>query len=363
MHTLFNIDLNIHAGIIKDPSWVYIRDMSLKSLNTFTRYYKDNTTSVKSNHLIVKLLQNIAVSQTLDLDKYYNSVDSMSDNLAMAMGFTSSISKGRIFNNVFYGKNSDEIIISIDTPVNPTLVDKYWTDVSAVRVIKHDRTNLALNPLRGEDNYANELAVITINIPMLAVQYRAFRNHEHNSINEYYDNERSVMQFVAMYVLPNMLVSHLDHAILNRFSNKVLNLSSDAFSNSTPFYQTDLTSKIDKVQVDLINKLINGKIRFDTALKSILTISKDSAFDLLKLPDVAPTRQVLWALVISRLKMLKTLLVIDKLNGSNENQSSKNTLLLQARFYQSDKSMSYNLPSDIFRDVKILLDEIVMLAS
>lgn len=360
MHTLFNIDFNSSAGVVKLPDWIYIRDNLLKSLDTFTTYYRNNTTSVKSNHLLVKILQNIAVSQTLELNKYYNAVDAMADNLSMAMGLTSPISKGKIFNNVFYGANSNEIIINVDGPFSAEYVDKNWQSVSSVRVLRHDRTNLALNPLKGDDRYRSEISIVSINIPLLAVQYRAFRNAEKLISDN--DTMRSAMQFVAMYVLPNMLASHLDHAIVNRFKSMVLNLPLEKFDSATPFFQLDLTNRVDKVLRELVDRFSTTKCRFEVILKSIQTISKDNAFELMKIPGIAFTRQVNWALVVSRLKMLETLFVLNDLSETNENQANMNRIIRQAIYYRSDNSINYGLTPDIYLDVQKTIDKLVSLA-
>lgn len=359
MHTLFNIDFNTNAGVIRVPEWVYIKENFLKSLSSFTNYYRDNPTSVKSNHILVKLLQNITVSQSLDVNNYYNAVDAMADNLSMAMGFTSSIFKGKIFNNIFYGNNSNEVIIAIDQPFSAEYADKNWKTVSAVRVLRHDRTNLAMNPLRGEDKYKSEIAIITINIPLLAIQYRAFRNVENNKQD---DNTKSAMQFIAMYVLPNMMASHLDHAIVNRFKNLVLGAPNDSFRSTTPFYQTDFTPRVDKVLEELVSKFSSTKSRFEVILKSIQTVSKDDAFELMKIPGIIFTRQVNWALVVSRLRMLETLFTLDDRAGTNENQNNMNRIIRQAIYYRSDKSISYGLTPDIYLDVQKTIDRLVSLA-
>lgn len=363
MYTLFNIDLNVSSGIYKVPDWVYIRETLLKSLNTFTTYYRTNSTAVQSSHLLVKLLQNITVSQSLSLDKYYNSVDAITDNLAMAMGITNAISKGKIFNSVFYGNHSNEIIISIDTPFNPEYATKHWQSISAVRVLRHSRTNLALNPLRGNDRYPNEISVISINIPLLAIQYRAFREHEKSNLTLVNDNMRSAMQFVAMYVLPNMLASHLDHAIVNRFNRLVLGLPLDDFNSNTPFFQTNYTGRVDNTLKELISRFNTNKVRFEVILKSLQTVSNDSAFELMKLPNVAATRQVNWALVVSRIRMLESLLTLDNRAETSENQTNKNRIIRQAIFYRSDKSMSYGLTPDIYLDVQNTIDKLVELSS
>lgn len=362
MHTLFNFDFNASVGVVKVPEWIYLREQLLKSLTTFTGYYKDNTTAVKSDHLLVRLLQSITVSQSLGLTNYYSAVDAIDTRLSMSFDFTSSRNKGKLFNNVFYGPNSNEVIISVDVPFSTIYADANWRNVSAVRVLRHDRSGMAMNPLRGDDKYPNEISVLSINIPLLAIQYRAFRNYERSTKLDSDDSMRSAMQFVAMYVLPNMLASHLDLVILNRFHNLLLDKPNDAFTNHNPFYLTDFSNRVDTVLSELVNRFTTTKNRFEVVLKSIPTVSMDTAFDVMKVPSILPTRQVTWALVLSRLKTLESLFTISDISGSSENQSNMNKIIRHALFYRSDKSMSYGLTPSIYLDVQKSIDRLVSLA-
>jgi len=360
MHTLFHLDLNLQSPALHSPEWPFVRRVLQAGLNQFIRYYQDNVTTVKSNHILVKLLQSIPVSKSLELQHYYDAVDAIAGDLSMAMKFTSSINKGNIFNSVFYGNNSNEVLISIDVPFDSKYAHDHWKDVSAVRVLRHDRSSLALNPLRGEDKYKEEIAVVSINIPLLAIQYRAFRINE-NLISPD-DSQKSVMQFIAMYVLPNMMTSHLDYVIFNRAYNLLTDQANSLFINKTPFYQTNYELKVDRMLNEVIDKFSTTKARFDTILKSFQVITKESLFDVMQLPKVAPTRQVLWALVISRIRALKFLFLFNAKVGSNENQANMNRVLRQALFYQSDNTLQYGLTPELYLEVKNTIDELTQLA-
>ena len=361
MHTLFNIDLNIQTPVFRHPDWGWVSETVRRGLNSFTEYYHSNSTAIKSNHLLVKLIQSITVPKSQSLNSYYEHVDLMSSNLSMALKFTSSINKGNIFNNVFYGQNSNEIIISYSAPFDLEFADKNWKDASAVRVLRHDRSSLALTPLVGLENYnKKEIAIIAINIPLLAVQYRAFRNHE-STVNQD-DSQRSVMQFIAMYVLPNMQASHLDHCIFNRLYNLLFNLPNDEFIVKTPFYQTDYSKRIDKMLEDYLERFKSTKLRFDGILRTIPMVSYDNAFELMKIPKVLPTRQVLWALITARIKALDFLFSINEYSQTAENQSNMNRIIRQAIFYRSDTTLQYGLTPEIYLDVQSTIDRLESIA-
>lgn len=361
MHTLFNIDLNIQTPVFRHPDWNYVSDTIRRGLISFTDFYHSNNTAVKSNHLLVKLIQSITVPKSQALNQYYENVDALASNLSMALKFTSSINKGSIFNNVFYGQNSNEIIVSFSAPFDLEFANRNWREVSAVRVLRHDRSSLALTPLTGLDYYSKkEITIIAINIPLLAIQYRAFRNFE-NTINEN-DSQRSAMQFVAGYVLPNMQASHLDHCIFNRIYNLLFNIQNDPFVIKTPFFQTDYSNKVDHVLNDLLDRFKTTKIRFDGILRTIPMISHNNAFELMSIPKILPTRQVLWALVTARIKALDFLFTINKYSETVENQSSMNRIIRQAIFYRSDATLQYGLTPEIYLDVQSTIDRLETLA-
>ena len=227
-------------------------------------------------------------------------------------------------------------------------------------MLKHDRSSLALTPLDGKTDYGKEISIISINIPLLAVQYRAFRNNE-NIVNRN-DSQRSAMQFVAMYVLPNMIYSHLDYVMFNRIYNILFGLPNDSFIVKTPFYQTDYSQRVDKVLDELVSRFKKTKLRFDAILKSIPSISKDNLFKTLELPEILPTRQVLWALVTARVKALDFLFTLNNFSQSEENQNLMNKIIRQAIFYRSDSTLKYGLTPSIYLDVQTTIDKLEAMA-
>lgn len=356
MYTLFNLDLKIQTPFFRHPDWNYVSDTVSRTLDNFVKYYQDHSFAVKSNHLLVKLLQSIGTGEALGLNDYLNRVDSLASNLSMALKFTSSINKGNVFNNIFFGPNSNEVIISYSTVYDVKQSYYDWKNIRAVNILRHDRTNLALNLLDGKTNYESEIAVVSIDIPLLALQYRAFRENQHY-INSG-ESEESAMQFVAKYVLPNMAYSYLDWAIYNRMDNYLFDKSNETFNAKTPFYQIDYTSKIDKVLLDQLNRFKNTKLRFDAILKMIPVISETSLFEMAKLTQVAPTLQVIWALVLARIKILKFLFTINRMAQTNENQAQINKILRQAIYYRSNNTLRYGLPLDIFNEVQDTITEL-----
>src|SRR5690606_12256213 len=119
----------------------------------------------------------------------------------------------------------------------------------------------------------------------------------------------------------------LDYVIFNRIYNILFGIPNDSFIVRTPFFQTDYSQRVDKILNELISRFKTTKLRFDAILKSIPAIDQENLFNVLELPEILPTRQVLWALVTSRVKALDFLFTIDDYSKAEENQNLKNKII------------------------------------
>lgn len=357
MHSIYSNQSTIAYGTPKNPNWIYVKNGLLANLKTVIEFYRKNPMAVQSNHFLVKLLQSITIPQSQHIERYYNNVDALSLNLSMALKMTSSIFKGHLFDGVFLGKNNYELLIAHSDGFNPNEAHSNWKNLRPVEFLSHQRSDLGLNLPDGINTGVEEgLAVYVIDIPLLAIQYRAFRINERllNSI----DTSKSVMQFIHMYVLPNMLYSYLDHAIFNRISALELGKPFGESKKQHSFFLTDYSDKITHVQIDILNLLKKENKTFDGMLKSIPMIVKNNADDLMALPDIALTRQCLWSLVLSRLPELLFLVKLSKESIGNKNQSEVNRIVRYFQNYKSDNLFRTMLPIDLYLNVADIMNEV-----
>lgn len=359
MYTFFNRKTNIIQGVKTPTEWYYVKDGLRKNLATVIKYYRNTSMAVPANHFLVKLLQSIAVSQSLPLDRYYANVDAVAMNLSMALKMTSSIYGGKIFSGTFYGPGSDEVIIANDDPFDPRVIDRDWKNASPVKVLMHPKTDLALNIPNGDSNGTEKgLSVFTVNIPMLAVMYRAFRNSEIAFVQNAEESQRSLMQFIHMYVLPNMLFSHLDIALFNRVHHLQRGLGMSTSRRNHPFYLTDWTLRVDRVQTDILDFLDKGQYNFGTMLRYIPAAVEDNMEEVMLLPNLAPTRQVMWALTAARLPVLDFLFLQNSRGNAYPNRAEINKVLRDVLWYGRDQMLRQYLPIDIYYDVSDQVEEI-----
>lgn len=353
MHTFFNTDLDINHSVTSPPDWSYTKEGLSRNLQDFKTFYRTNPMAVKSNHFLVRLLQSITISQTLPVNRYYDYVSSMALNLSMALGMTSSIAQGRVFRGTFFGLGSEEILIATDTVFDPVYANSNWRNLSPVTFLRHPSTGLNLDIADGKTfNSQAGLSILEINIPLLAVQYRAFRHYEIDLIQDREDSQKSIMQFIHMFVLPNMMDSYLDYAIFNRTDYMSQYRPMIDRKVVRPFFQPDYTGRVDKILKQLVGRFLSTNLRFDAILDSIPSVQYTSARQSLRLPLVAPSRQIVWALTLSRLPALAFLFRVNNHSGSLVNQSYINQIIRAAMYYKNDRTIKSVAPLNIYLDAQ-----------
>lgn len=351
MQLFFNTPSSVSYGVVKYAQWNYVREGLLRNLQTIQSYYYSRVFSVKSNHFLSRLVNNINVSHKHQLERYYDIVDAKANAIAAIMKMTSSLQRGALFNGVFYGQGCTEVIMVDSSSFDPFEAYKNWKIQQAVKVVMHPRSDLTMLLPNGKTTGTETgLAVISVNIPLLAIQFRAFAA-EQMKINEEGENGlQTVSHFIHRFVLPNMMSTHLDYAIFNRIRNLVNGTSMGESLKQHPFVLIDLTNQVNKVHVQLVEDMVGKTLEYKSVLATIPAVTKPTMEEVLVIPENASTRQVLWAEVLSRIDALQ---VIIKLAG--EQSVGKNIMFLnlfarEFRQYQQDKAIFNYLPKDIYSD-------------
>lgn len=364
MHGLFNLLPGVNIPTMYAANWHYAREGLRHNLRKVVTFYQSHSMAVESEHFLVRLLQSITIPKALPLERYYANVDALSLNLGMALKMTSSISKGHVFRGTFYGPGCTEVLIADNVDFDIVAADRNWEHTQAIRVLRHPRSDLGLNLPDGKKTGTETgIAVIAINIPMLAVQYRAFRLSEDAYAAETNEPGRTIQQFIHMHVLPNMLYTHFDYVMLNRIYNLQRGAPLGESTKLHPFYITDFSQKLNAVQTTILTNLKAVGQDFTGILRSIPAVTKDNLEDALVVPDMAPTRQVIWALALSRFPAID--LMVDLSQGGNQaganirNQTQLNALMQAIRSYRTGGVFSSVLERDDLYDVDSEMDAIV----
>lgn len=337
MQLFFNKSIQVAKTLPRDPTWNYARSALKRNLQTLTNYYHNKGFAVRSNHILVKLLNIIGVDHNQHIERYYEIVSARTNKLGMHLKFTSSIYSGQLFDGVFYGNGTKEIIIADDEYINPYTIEKDWKNIQAVTVIDHPRSDLdMLLPNGKKTGTETGTATIVVNIPALATQYREFAKTQYAKYLEEDQSLSSVAFFVHQYVLPNMMPSHLDAALFNRIVNLGIGKPMGEALVKHPFMLLDYTKHVDQVYKKLVDTLKSTDAEFWTMLRSIPLVSTDNAQLLMRLPENAPTRQLAWAEFITRLKCIEFLVQTNPNHGTVMSSKDLNYLMKKILQYSSD---------------------------
>lgn len=330
MYDLFNKAYEPARGQIDFGRWRVLREMLQQMLDKAMAYYRINRTWINSRHPLVPLLESIDVPLKLDLRVYNDKVQDMALELGQIFKYTSPVSKGTMKNpSMFYGKGvTDAVLISIEDYDIEDFEDN-WRDYSPIRILRHPRTDLGLWMLNGNMPSGDTgICVASINLPMLASQYRCWRLSEGT---DFEGDPEAITTFLSRYPLTNALPSHYDVAFFNRLNamsqGKVLAVP----TVHTPFWQLDLSQRTDDILKGELTSIYNRRLTFDDILTQIPCITASCLGKLFKIPSEGIyTKQVIWLYALFRLPLVEFLV---KENAKSANPRNTYYLKQMRRFF------------------------------
>jgi hypothetical protein len=345
--------LQLGGGLIF-PEFRRIRDGLQLSIERIKHYRRMNPRYLPGGHLLLRLLQSIPASDKLDAVTYNNKIADNALLLMQSLKLTSALSKGQVWRpGPFLGEQSTEVIIAnIDSwDVEGGMAN--WEELKPIRYLHHPMSTLKL-PVADAQFATSEpgLTVITINIPMLACQYKAWRK----AFGQTEESPRTIGQFLQAYPLPNMLDSQIDIAVFNRLVGRYFNTTPVGESFRHPFYLTDWSTEVDAVLDKFLAQAGPKRWDFDTLVSHIPTVCSENLHHVLKLPEMAFTTQLQWAVMLSRLSLITFLVQFNRSTENERNQKYLNYIKRWLRYMEGNTTMRSSMPLDLFEDVSILID-------
>lgn len=351
MYTLFQDRVVSSKGVLTFPLYEYARQGLSRSLATVVAYQQRNARAVPSDHLLVKILQSLNVPLSLDVNIYRDWVEDAAEPLSMALRLTSSLYPGTVHApGVLWGSGSDEIWVSVQGKPDFQALTTGWRTLQPVRLLSHPHSDLGLQvPMGQPTSTSSGLTVVSVDIPMLACQYRMWRKWQ-SVVNP--EAELTVAHFVAQYPLTNALYSKLDIAVFNRLSRLHAGVEPSVELGKAPYHLIDYTQQVDKSLQGFLLSLSRRPVDWDNLLTSWRPVTAKTLRDLFQNPETVYTRQVTWALTVARIDVVGFLLQYRKQVGGNLNQMEVNTVRKSLRALQGDQGLYSALRGPALRMVQ-----------
>lgn len=360
MFHLFTEEQTIAYGVALQPETEYIKRSYLRELLHIEDYYHNRSYAVKSNHLLNQLLIHTTAPYEYTLDRFVEVVRTRAPYVAKAFKLTSELDSGMMHDGVFYGPGSPEFIFYEDTYFDPYLVAKHWKNAVAVRPLWHQRSDMKLLfPNGREVTDEKGLSAVSINLPMLVLQHRCFVMEQMLKPD---DGARlTTAHFVHKYVLPNLLYQSTDLSVLNRCMRLYYNRPTGHPTFKHAFRIADLTDKLDRVLLKLMNGLSNTSTPYAAVIETIPAVSQPNALTALRLPDFAPTRHIRWSTLVARLQVMKFIIDLGGSKGIARNRGEINALQRVVRRVQGENDAMALLPPALFGEMKEIMDFVMAL--
>ena len=361
MFTLFNQLSTTNYGVIHSTQWPYVRNRLQSNVKVVQDYEREYLRSVPADHYLVSIIMGIEVPMDLELSRYYANVDALNLRYAQTRGFTSSISKGSYKRGMFYD-GSIELHLAVDDSFDYKEVHNDWQNAVPIKPLLHCKSDIGLVPPRGK-YYSDEtgLCVIEFNLTKLMVMYRAFLLAQTDNIS---GTSESVMQFIAGYVLPNMIPAQTDLALFNNAYNKLFDIDDgkNVVHYKHPFVLPNVDTQFNYAIKQSLDNIAVSPKNFDLILKSVAGVFAEDLDEILLMPDVVATNQVDWCLIAARIKAVDFLVKAAANWALATNRVELAHIVLAYRRNSSSQMLDQMLPPSVLVELDAQRERVVSAA-
>lgn len=342
MFKLFiNNDDTTRYPIKKYTKFDYIKRRYNTELTKVKEYYREKERAVDNKHLISRLVNTLTPSLSLDIYDYLKVIDTNARFLSKQFGIVSNINSGVVMDNLFFGKNSNEILLYKEHPIDLDDFEGNWKEYVPIKVIYTDSTDLDMSiPFNDKQYFIPVLNVMSIDVVVLMLQYYKWANHRMLTAQTTNTNV-----FVSQVVLPNMLDNILDLAIYNRFMYIVDEREIPEFTFNHPFHVLDLSPGVDKILTDVVKDLEDTSIPVMQILQTIPSIVNENMYDALFIDHKYYTKQSEWVLLLSRIYTINDMVRLLGKKGISRNKDLLSKLPVYIKELSNSRTIDNKLPA------------------
>lgn len=303
MLDLFRIEYENHGLYNMFPMWDYVKRGLKRNMEVSKAFYQHQVYHARGDHILMSLIYALNIARNSNYDRIYDIAHARTNALGNLLRMTSSVNRGRVHTNMFFGGNSKEIIFAHTSLTSPRHIVDDWKNMKPVRVLRHPFTDTWGNVPDGRIPVKDGLSFFSVDIPMIAVMYWCFLKEQ--DLEEAAGKDRhTTAQFVYAYLLANMCEDMVDHSIFNRIAALQSGQGRNDAERRHPFAVPGYSSEVDTILKTMLDRVQKLDRRFAGRLDQVKLVFTDNALELSKLPAIAPTLQCYWALVAARTHMV-----------------------------------------------------------
>lgn len=364
MFTIFtDLPLPVRGARLFPEVDVY-RDGVERNIRTMVRYYQTNTFATLNQHLLVRLLGSLSIPFGSDVRKYYDAVYDLAYELASAMNITSPYRTGKPSDTPWlYGDNCVEFPVALHEkrwtlpPMDES--NRYGMDqYPPLRILRHPRSDLSFHALDGKGGGSeNGVVVWTIDIPLLACQWRAFYLDQKKKAS---GDTLGEQHFLMKYVLPSIIRDHVRVASANALIKTYQGLPTGDDMRRQIVGLPGFDLRMDALYKNMANWVKDRKLSYAEMVNSLQLATPDETWRLLfTMPDALYTRQVKWVLFLAQLPYVDFLMTLDKASGASINDTINQLALRELRYAKNDSVFRQQLLGNAYSQFMTTIDRLL----
>lgn len=288
----------IEYGSKLDPNWRHYESMTKFELDEVIAYYRRHQGTVHSSNILIRIITSLMIDYRMDIWDFIRSLDATALLDSKTFGITSNINVGKVHDSVLLGDDSKEILIYKDE-LDEVMSDNLdWKELRPLRIMKYDSDDVKYVKLSDKIHFKEPtISIFSIDIKMLLVQYKYWVIYRLDL-----DLGIDPALFINQYVMTNTIYDTIDMGIINRFFKVSNNIKESSYNVKLPMYTTNANkNKSLRVCIDKLYKQYNkSKKSYAEILKGIPLIGSKNAHEFLFNIPAYPTKQLTWAVWLSK---------------------------------------------------------------
>lgn len=345
------------TGITNNRDIDYIRRLYIFNRDAIAAYYQERNFSVKNTHLISRMIEHFPTYLNSDVYSYLESVEGSLLYLGKHFKLSSDIEKGVMHPPYFFGNEGDEIILAGFGRFDAIDLARNWKTASCLSILKHPRVDSKLLiPLGRDDGAKSGVSSIYIDIAKLAIKYREFMRANADL------GEGGILlnknNFVIKYVLPTCMSDVIDHTLYNKVVEGFYKTSTEVVpTKKHPFKIFEPSLQLSRYVQNTLDIITSKPMDFVQMLRHIQLVFAQDASKLMYLPEFYGSRQLMPAIVASRLDTM--VFLMDACKSKDMNRKYLTDWKLFATRLNSNSSLSDFYPYEVEKDIKEKLQRLM----